>query len=317
MRNAFAQEITALAREDERICLLSGDIGNRMYDEFKRALPNRFFNCGVAEANMTGVAAGLAMCGLRPFTYTIAPFATTRCLEQIRVDICYHAAPVVVVGVGAGCSYASLGATHHACEDLAFLRSLPNMTVVCPGDAMEVRQAVRALVSRGKPAYLRLGKKNEPIVHQSAPSFQIGKATVVTEGAEVCLVSTGNVLPIAVAAGEVLNAKGVSASVVSFHTVKPLDEQFLSRAFSTFKAVVTVEEHSLIGGLGGAVAEWLVDHGVMNARLCRAGTPDRFLHGGGDHASLREEVGLTPDSIAAKAIAAMKRVECVSDGDRR
>src|SRR2546430_5284860 len=164
MRNAFATEITSLASEDERLVLLSGDIGNKLFDGYKEKFPERFFNCGVAEANMMGMAAGMALSGMRPITYTITPFTTTRCFEQIRVDVCYHNVPVIIVGVGGGLSYASLGATHHSCEDIALLRMLPNMTVICPGDAIEVRGALRAALRHDGPVYIRLGKKGEPIV---------------------------------------------------------------------------------------------------------------------------------------------------------
>src|SRR5215467_4329085 len=144
MRNAFADELTKLGSEEPCVVMLSGDIGNRLFDKFKDRHPGRFLNCGVAEANMTGVAAGMAMCGLRPVAYTITPFVTTRCLEQIRVDVCYHNLPVTIVGVGAGLSYASLNATHHSCEDVAFLRALPNMSIVCPADPVEVRCSLKA-----------------------------------------------------------------------------------------------------------------------------------------------------------------------------
>ncbi|MCA9067944.1 MAG: transketolase family protein, partial [Planctomycetaceae bacterium] len=179
MRNAFARELLELATADSRIVLLSGDIGNRMFDNYKAAFPNRFYNCGVAEANMMGIASGLALSGMRPVVYTIVPFVTTRCLEQIRVDVCYHQAPVVIVGVGGGLSYASLGATHHSCEDIAHLRVLPEMTVICPGDSIEVRLALRAAVAHPGPVYLRLGKKGEPIIHESPPAFEIGKGLIL------------------------------------------------------------------------------------------------------------------------------------------
>lgn len=144
MRNAFAAEVTEIANANENVVLLSGDIGNKLFDRYKEVAPDRFFNCGIAEANMIGTAAGMAMCGLKPIVYTIVPFITTRCLEQIKIDLCYHNAPVVVVGVGGGLSYAGLGATHHSFEDIAILRVLPRMKVVCPGDPVEVRLAVRA-----------------------------------------------------------------------------------------------------------------------------------------------------------------------------
>ena len=195
MRNNFADELVTLAESNERIVMLSGDIGNRLFDRFKERFADRFFNCGVAEANMMGVAAGLATNGLRPIAYTITPFVTTRCLEQIRVDVCYHHVPVVIVGVGAGLSYTELGATHHACEDVAFLRMLPGMTVVCPGDPTEVRLALRAALSAAGPVYLRLGKKGEPHVHQEPPEFSLGKAILLREGSDVALLSTGIMLP--------------------------------------------------------------------------------------------------------------------------
>src|SRR5262249_37748072 len=155
MRSAFADEVTKIAIEDERVVLLSGDIGNNLFDRFKVANNGRFFNCGVAEANMIGVAAGLALNGLRPIVYTITPFTTTRCLEQIRDDVCYHAVPVIIVGTGAGLSYAELGPTHHSCEDIAILRSLPGMTVLCPCDSVEVRLMLRESLKQDGPIYMR------------------------------------------------------------------------------------------------------------------------------------------------------------------
>src|SRR5262245_33858899 len=181
---------------------------------------------------MIGVAAGMAMSGLRPVCYTITPFLTYRCMEQIRVDVCYHHVPVVIVGTGSGLSYASLGATHHSCEDIAFLRTLPHMTVVCPADPVEARLAVRAALASDEPVYIRLGKKGEPIVHKEPPRFVIGKGIVVRSGTEVGLLSTGNMLPVAVRAADALGDKGVSAEVVSLHTVKPLDDALLSDAFA-------------------------------------------------------------------------------------
>ena len=192
MRAAFADEIETLAAEDNRIVLLSGDIGNRMFDTFKEKSPDNFYNCGVAEANMTGMAAGMALCGLRPVTYTITAFNTARVLEQIRLDVCFQNLPVIIVGVGGGLSYASLNATHHALEDIAFLRVLPNMTVICPGDAWEVRAALRAALQINGPVYIRMAKKNEPLVHSSMPDFSIGKGLIVREGTDICFLNSGS-----------------------------------------------------------------------------------------------------------------------------
>jgi transketolase len=302
MRNAFAAEITALAAADKRVVLLSGDIGNRLFDDFKARCADRFFNCGVAEANMISMAAGMAMCGLRPVAYTITPFVTTRCLEQIRVDVCYHHVPVIIVGTGSGLSYASLGATHHSCEDIAFLRVLPHMNVVCPADAHEVRAALRAALALGEPVYIRLGKKGEPLVHKQPVELVIGKGLEVRPGKDVCLLSTGNTLAVAVQAAAALGQREVSARVVSFHTVKPLDEPLLEEAFARYRVVVTIEEHSLLGGLGGSVAEWLADRPPQRARLVRVGTEDTFMHEAGNQEYARRHYGLTSERIAERTL---------------
>jgi transketolase len=304
MRNAFADELSKLGDEDSRVVMLSGDIGNRLFDKFKDSHPERFFNCGVAEANMTGLAAGLAMNGLRPITYTITPFVTTRCLEQIRTDICYHDLPVTIVAVGAGLAYAGLGPTHHACEDIALLRALPNMLVICPGDAWEVRAALRAVMKQDKPAYIRMGKKGEPRVHKNALSdFQIGRAIAVTEGGDICILSTGNMLPEAVEVGRLLGERGLSAQVVSFHTVKPLDGACLSEALDRFKLVVTIEEHSLIGGFGSAVSEWAVDRRLDTRKLLRIGTPDKFFKESGEQEHAREQLRLSVHHMVNRVLA--------------
>jgi len=306
MRNAFADELTKLGNEDSRVVMLSGDIGNRLFDKFKDKHPSRFFNCGVAEANMMGVAAGMAMNGLRPVAYTITPFVTTRCLEQIRTDVCYHEAPVTIVAVGAGLAYSGLGPTHHACEDISFLRSIPNMVVICPGDAFEVRGALRAAMQQDGPVYIRMGKKGEPVVHKGPiADFKIGKAITIAEGSDVCLLSTGNMLPEAIEAAHKLKDKGISAEVVSFHTVKPLDEEKLKQAFARFKLVATIEEHSLIGGFGAAVSEWLVDSETSARKFLRFGTPDAFFKKSGEQEYAREVLGLTGHQIADKIVHAL------------
>jgi transketolase len=306
MRNAFADELTKLGTEDARVVMLSGDIGNRLFDKFKDKHPSRFFNCGVAEANMMGVAAGLAMNGLRPVAYTITPFVTTRCLEQIRTDVCYHEAPVTIVAVGAGLAYSGLGPTHHACEDISFLRSIPNMVVICPGDAFEVRGALRAALQQDRPVYIRMGKKGEPVVHKGPiADFAIGKAITISEGSDVCLLSTGNMLPEATLAAHQLNENGISAEVVSFHTVKPLDEARLKASFARFRLVATLEEHSLIGGFGAAVSEWLVDSETPHRKFLRFGTPDSFFKKSGEQEYAREMLGLTGHQIAEKILHAL------------
>ena len=300
MRNAFADELTKLGHDDPRVVMLSGDIGNKLFDKFRAAHPARFFNCGVAEQNMMGVASGLAMSGLRPIAYTITPFVTTRCLEQIRTDACYHNVPVTIVSVGAGLSYAGLGPTHQACEDISFLRSIPNMTVICPADPWEVRAALRAAIAHdGGPVYIRMGKKGEPLVHKgSLAAFRIGEAITMREGGDVCLLSTGNMLPEAMHAADDLATRGITARVVSFHTVKPLDEACLRDVLGQYRVVATIEEHSVVGGLGSAVAEWAIDNAILPKRLVRIGTPDAFFKLSGEQEFARERLGLTGHQIA-------------------
>jgi transketolase len=278
-----------------------------MFDTYKGKFPDRFYNCGVAEANMTGMAAGLALCGLRPVTYTITAFNTVRCLEQIRIDVCYQNLPVIIVGVGGGLSYSSLNATHHALEDIAFLRVIPNMTVICPGDAWEVRSAIRAALEIDGPVYIRLAKKNEPLIHNDIPDFEIGKGIVIRSGTDVCFLNSGSLLPSAVAASEALMKKGISVQIVSMHTVKPLDETLLKDIFSKFPHVFTLEEHSILGGFGGSVAEWLSDQINPKGQLTRIGTSDQFMYEAGEKEYAQEYFGITTDHIVEKVVQSMSR----------
>jgi transketolase len=307
MRNNFADEITQLAASDKRVVLLSGDIGNKLFDGFKAKAPDRFFNCGVAEANMMGMAAGLAMSGMRPVVYTIAPFTTTRVMEQIRVDVCYHDVPVVIVGVGSGLGYASLGATHHSCEDMAMLRALPNMSVLAPADPLEVRGVLRAALRHSGPSYIRMGKKGEPNVHREVPDIGIGRGVVVRDGVDVCLLSVGVMLPMVLEAADTLAKRGITARVASVVSVKPLDEALLRDVFQCFPLVASIEEHSLIGGFGAALAEWTADHGPVPARLLRFGTKDRFPHEAGETEHARERDGLTAHNIVERITQALPR----------
>jgi len=302
MRNEFAATITALGAEDPRVVLLSGDIGNKLFDKFKAVADDRFFNCGVAEANMMGVAAGMALSGLRPVVYTITPFTTTRCLEQIRVDVCYHNVPVVIVGTGAGLSYAELGPTHHSLEDMAILRSLPGMSVLAPCDATEVRLGLRAAIAHDGPVYMRIGKKGEPAIHAGTPDFRIGRSITVRPGTDICLLNAGSMMPVTLAAADLLAARGFSVRVESFHTIKPLDTATLAEVFATCKVVGTVEEHSLIGGLYGAVAEWRSAHAGRGAELVGSGTGDEFMHEVGSQDYARARFGLTAGQIAERVL---------------
>ncbi len=300
MRNAFAQEITALAAEREDVVLLSGDIGNRLFDKYKEGAKQRFFNCGVAESNMIGVAAGLAMNGLRPICYTIAPFITYRCMEQIRIDLCYHKQPVVVVGTGSGLAYASLGTTHHSCEEMGMLRLLPEMTVLAPADANEVKALLRASLNHDGPVYMRIGKKNEPQVHDSTPVLTIGKAVKFRDGTRVCLLNTGTMLPRTLETAGLLEQAGISVEVNHFPTVKPLDMECLEDVSSRFDLLVSIEEHSVLGGFGSSISEWLSERRDHRPRLVKIGTADHFLHETSEQESAMEHYGLTPAAMAKR-----------------
>ena len=298
MRNAFADELTKIAADDPRVVLLSGDIGNKLFDKFKDKNDVRFYNCGVAEANMIGVAAGLALSGLRPFVYTITPFTTTRCFEQIRVDVCYHRVPVVIVGTGSGLSYAELGPTHHSLEDLAILRTLPNMRVLAPCDSTELRLALRAVLQDDNPAYIRIGKKGEPEIHKKPPLFKIGEAIIVRPGNDVAILSTGTMMSETLKTADQLASHGIFAEVTSFHTIKPLDDTYLAQLRKRFRLVVTVEEHSRIGGLGSAIAEWYAAKGE-SVPLIGFATEDTFMHEVGSQEYARRKFGLTASNMVS------------------
>ena len=305
MRNAFADEITKLAIDNPSLILLSGDIGNKLFDKFKGVAPTRFYNCGIAEGNMMSVAAGMGLSNLRPFVYTITPFTTTRCFEQIRGDVCYHKSPVVIVGTGSGLSYAKLGPTHHSLEDMAILRTLPGMRVLAPCDSTELRLAMSAVLEHRGPAYIRIGKKGEADIHASPPKFKIGEAIIVRPGKDVALLCAGTLMSETLKAADVLKEKGISAEVVSFHTVKPLDEIYLQSASTRFKLLITVEEHSRIGGFGSAVSEWRSSTNCAIQQIS-LGTDDEFMHEVGSQSYARKKYGLTAENIAARVAASLK-----------
>ena len=310
MRSAFFDALFEAATDDRRICLVVGDLGYSVVEPFAAAFPDQFINAGVAEQNMTGLAVGMALTGKIVFTYSIANFSTLRSLEQIRNDVCYHRANVKVVSVGGGLAYGTLGMTHHATEDLAIMRALPDMTVVAPGDPVEAKLATRAVIKHVGPCYLRLGRTGEPIVHAADPDFQLGRAIVVRDGSDVTLISTGAMLGVAIAAADLLNARGIGVQVISMHTLSPLDEEAVISAAAQTRYVVTLEEHSIVGGLGGAVAEVMAEQSSGGAQLKRIGLRPTFNRVVGDQAYLRSLHGLDLDTVV-KTIANL-----VETGDR-
>jgi transketolase len=306
MRNACIETLLEMAKNDRRIVFITGDLGFGVVTPFKDQLPDQFVNAGVAEQNMTGMATGMALGGKIVFTYSIGNFPTLRCLEHIRNDVCYHHANVKIVSVGGGFAYGSMGPTHHAIEDLAVMRALPGMTVVAPGDPVETRAATRAVAAWPGPCYLRLGKAGEPTVHQNGIAFEIGKAILMQDGRDVTLISTGGMLQTAVRTAERLAGDGIEARVLSMHTLKPLDSEAVLAAARETRAILTLEEHSVVGGLGSAVAEVLAEAGGKMAPFKRIGVPPEFSPHIGSQDYMKERHGLTPEAIAACAMGMLR-----------
>ncbi len=297
MRYAFIRTLTRLARSNPRIMLLTGDLGFTVFEEFRDMFPRQFINVGVAEQNLMGVAAGLALTGKIVYAYSIATFANTRPFEQIRNDISWHRAPVIIVGTGAGLSYGHASTTHHAIEDIALMRTIPGMTILAPGDPKETEWATKVSSQLKSPVYLRLGMKGEPTVWTTTKNHRVGKAQILQKGSHCGIIATGNLLHTAVEAARLLNDQGISTYVLDMHTVKPIDSSGILSVARAVPFIVTLEEHSIIGGLGSAVAEVLAGSS-SRTRLHRLGIPDIFMHVIGTQAYLREQLGLTPTKVA-------------------
>lgn len=297
MRDTFMRQLLELARTDERIMLLTGDLGYGVIEQFRNERPRQFVNVGVAEQNMTGIAAGLALSGKIVFTYSIGNFTTLRCLEQLRNDVCYHGASVKAVAVGGGFSYGPLGFSHHATEDLAIMRALPEMTVLSPGDLWEAAAATRALVETPGPGYLRLDKLAAKTTVGPGEAFELGRARMIRNGYDITLMATGGVLGEALTAAEWLAHEDVACRVLSVHSLKPFDADAVEAAARETGGIVTIEEHSLLGGLAGAVAETCLERGVMPRKLARHGLPDCFATEVGSQSYLRAQYGIDSNSI--------------------
>jgi transketolase len=309
MRTTFLNELFELAKQDPRIVFMTGDLGFSVVEKFMQELPKQFVNAGVAEQNMTGMAAGMAMSGKIVFTYSIANFPTLRCLEHIRNDVCYHQANVKVVSVGGGFAYGSMGATHHATEDLGVMRMLPGIAVIAPGDPMEARCATRAVVEHVGPCYLRLGKAGEPEVHKEKINFKIGKAVLFRDGSDVTLISTGGMLQSAARVADALARQGIEARVLSMHTLKPLDTDAVLAAARDTGALFTLEEHSITGGLGSAVAEVLAESDTSHVLFHRIGLPPVFSPHIGTQDYMQRQHGLDPDSIVESVLKLLRTRE--------
>ncbi len=300
-RAAYGEMLLELAAAEPDLVVLDADLsGSTMTKGFAKAHPDRFFNMGIAEANMIGVAAGLATCGKKPFANTFAIFAAGRAWEQVRNSVAYPHLNVKVIGSHGGLSVGEDGATHQCIEDLAIMRAIPQMMVLCPCDGHEMRQAVKALLQYNGPAYMRLGRLPVDTVTDSVEGYQfeLGKGAVLRQGTDVTLVATGMMVQMSLQAAALLEAEGISARVIDMHTIKPLDGELLLAAARETGAVVTSEEHNILGGLGGAVAEYLGEH--CPVPVIRHGVEDQFGRSGKAQLVL-EAYHLNPQTIAEKA----------------
>ncbi|MBI4445911.1 MAG: transketolase [Acidobacteria bacterium] len=298
MRQTCLDLVYELAKQDPRIFFVGSDLGYGTLKQFKQEMPGRFFMEGVCEANIIGMAAGLAIEGKIVYVNTIATFLTRRCFEQIVLDLCLHHVKVRLIGNGGGLVYAPLGPTHLAIEDVAILRSLPNMTIIAPADANEMRRLMPLTVDHDGPLYIRLAKGGDPIVSRGDFSVQIGKAVPMVEGSHALILTTGVTLKIGLEAAENLNRQGIQAAVLHLPTIKPLDTEAILQRVSKVDAVVTVEEHTIVGGLGSAVAELIAEADLAGHRgFKRVGIPDIFPDEYGSQDSLMTRCKITAEGV--------------------
>ena len=300
MRDTFVRTLVELAKEDKNIELITGDLGFGVLKPFWETVPDQFTNAGIAEQNMTTVAAGMALEGKTVFTYSIGNFPTLRCLEQIRNDCAYHNANVKVVCIGGGFVYGSLGMSHQATEDLAILRALPDVVVMAPADLVEAEECTKALAAYPGTAYLRLGRGGEKRIHDHIENFQIGKAIKVRDGRRIAIFSTGAIFEEVNAAYQDLIAKGYDPAVYTFPTVKPIDKGVIEECAREFEVIVTCEEHNIIGGFGSAVAEIMAEMKEKKAYLLRIGLSDEYSIKVGNQNYLRQQYGMDSKSIVEK-----------------
>ena len=301
MRDAFVNALTTLAEKDKEIVFLTGDLGFGVFDDFESRFPNQYFNVGVAEQNMTGLAVGLSLEGKKVVTYSIANFATLRCLEQIRNDACYHETNITIVANGGGFSYGSLGMSHHATEDLSILRALPNITVIAPCTEKEASEATRALISSDGVGYLRLDKSSaEDSTIKS--SFKIGKSRRYSQGKDITFITTGGILKDVLSAALNLKKQGINTRVVGMHTIKPIDKDEIIDAALNTGGIVTIEEHNIDGGLGSAVSEVCMDNQVMPERFLRIGLNNIYSAIVGSQNHLKKQYSMDSEAIVEKTL---------------
>lgn len=305
MRDTFVRTLVECAKDDKNIELITGDLGFGVLKPFWEQCPDQFTNAGIAEQMMTGVAAGMALTGKNVFTYSIGNFPTLRCLEQIRNDCAYHDANVKIVCVGGGFAYGSLGMSHQATEDIACLRSLPDVIVLAPADLVEAEECTRALAKYNGTAYLRLGRGGEKRIHNNIENFQIGKAIKVCDGEHIAIFSAGAIFEEVEPCRQMLIEKGYNPMVYTFPTIKPIDRSTIENIANEADLIVTCEEHNVIGGFGSAVAEVMAEMRQRKATLLRVGLNDEYSVRVGNQKYLREQYGIDAKSIAGKILRAL------------
>ncbi len=292
MRTAYLDTLYELAQKDKRVYALISDNGAIVYDRYRRDLPDQYLNLGISEANMIGMAAGMASCGKIPFAYTIGAFLAYHAFEFIRNDVCLQNQNIKIVGTGAGQVYSALGPTHHSTEDLGGLRALPNLTIICPASPIEVKKATKAAYEYDGPVYLRLGTNREPEIYEQDYEFRIGKAVTLKKGNDITLIGTGSILKDVWDVAMQLETEGINVRVIDMHTIKPIDKDAIIKAVDETGKIVTVEDHNIIGGLGSAVAEVIAEYGRA-VRFKRMGLSG-FSRGYGTYAEVKEqnEIGI-------------------------
>ncbi|HIF10461.1 MAG TPA: transketolase [Sneathiellales bacterium] len=306
MRDSVIQRLAELAVKEPRIFLITGDLGFGVLTDFAERFPNQFLNAGVAEQNMTSVAAGLALEGRIVFTYSIGNFPTLRCLEQLRNDVCYHDANVNVIAIGGGFSYGPLGMSHHATEDIGILRTLPNLKVAVPSDPWQAALVLDQIVASPGPSYLRLDKSAAGITEGRGAQFRFGVAQKVREGDHVTIIAAGGILGEVMSAADELSAQGLDCRVIDMCSIKPLDENIVIEAAQETGGIVTVEEHNVIGGLGSAVAEVCLEQGVQPKIFRRIGMKDIYSELVGSQTYLRSRYGMDQIAIVETVVSALK-----------
>ncbi len=304
-RDAYGQALVELGNTNPNVVVCDADLAKATKTNlFDAAFPDRHFDFGIAEANMVTAAAGMSTCGKIPFVSTFAIFASGRIWEQIRMSVCYPESNVKVVATHGGITVGEDGASHQANEDIAIMRALPNLTVIVPADGVETKKAVHAIAAYKGPVYMRLGRSGVPVIFDESYDFQIGKAVVMREGTDVSVFACGIMVAAALEAAEALSAEGISAEVVNVATIKPLDTEAILASVKKTGCAVSAEEHSIIGGLGGAISETLV--AAFPAPMEKVGIKDTFGESG-ESSALLKKYGLTSDDIVKAAKAAIKR----------